>query len=501
MNNNEITFELFKAVQQAQPDVDRIDFDKLDHAIKITDFIKSFQHRPLNSMVTAEDKFSKLSNLVYQLADRIVLMNEGVPSYQVLGRHYNSCLKLLYVAETLHNLTYNKAALFTAELVIKKASKFFFLHVVFQAARLVYVINNKNGNTYEERKAVSLFKKYLNFYTIEKNIEIDRNSIFSHYTSTQSTSQKVTELCNEAIDKYSIYENNIPSFYFHTHFYLFRHVKYTNERNHLAVFNNAQTALNWFDNLPFKYLPGVLIYTYVLIIYAIQKKQFIKCQFYIDNSLTKVNFRSVHWYRIKENEILMNFHRGSYSKIANIFYDGYRSESFLKISALDQERWQLYEAYVRIIHEAELAEYHQSKTHYSINKFLNSLPRFSKDKRAMNIPLLIAQMSFLIIRRKYNAAAEKITALEKYSKRYLKKNDDTFRSNCFIKMLLEIPKQGFNKTAVERHAKKYFDKLINSEIELIDQPFEIEIIPYERLWEIIMDNLSRKKRYAVGGGK
>ena len=112
----------------------------------------------------------------------------------------------------------------------------------------------------------------------------------------------------------------------------------------------------------------------------------------------------------------------------------------------------------------------------------------------MNIPLLIAQMAFLIIRGEYSKAIDRIEALEKYSSRYLK-DSDTFRSNCFIKMLVVIPKQGFNQKAVERHAEKFYDRMINSEIELIVQPFEIEIMPYENLWEILMGHLSQKHHF------
>jgi hypothetical protein len=109
-------------------------------------------------------------------------------------------------------------------------------------------------------------------------------------------------------------------------------------------------------------------------------------------------------------------------------------------------------------------------------------------------------MLFLIIKKRYNEAAERIDALGKYSTRYLL-NDETFRSNCFIKMLLMIPKSGFNKTMVIRKAQPIFNRMINSEIELIDQPFEIEIIPYENLWDILLDHLSKKHHFSDNRSK
>lgn len=80
-------------------------------------------------------------------------------------------------------------------------------------------------------------------------------------------------------------------------------------------------------------------------------------------------------------------------------------------------------------------------------------------------------------------------SIGEYSKRYLR-NDETFRSNCFIKMLLEIPKRGFHKIAVLRHTSPLLVKLKSSKIDLIHSPAEIEIIPYDMLWEIVLENMS-----------
>ena len=493
--------ELIDVAKQSSPDMNALDIKALDKEIGFNDYLIELGTISKSSSNKDDEKFSDAKRVLHALSDRILLINSGFPSSQALGIKYYECLKMMMVSEILNSLLMKRAALFAAEYVQKKAMKYYFLHLVFLSSRIIYTRKTREGNTIDEKRAVQIFKQYLDYYKIERDIEIDRNEILRYYKSSQSTSALITQMCESAISRYKSYENNIPSFYFHNYFYFLKHIKFTNTKNHLAVYNNAETALEYFENLPFDYVPGRLTYLYVVIIFQIQKEQYLKAARTIEKALLLVRNKSGHWFAIKENEILLNFHRGTYSRTCGIFYDQYLSKEFKDLQKIEQQRWHLYEVYVRILLEAGLAEYKGRKKQYNVHKFLNDLPRFSNDKRAMNIPILIAQMIFLIIRRKHDQATDRITALEKYSKRYLKKNDDTFRSNCFIKMLLEVPKQGFNKIAIERHAKKYFDRLKSSEIELIDQPFEIEIIPYERLWEIIMDNLSRKKRYAVGGGK
>lgn len=64
-------------------------------------------------------------------------------------------------------------------------------------------------------------------------------------------------------------------------------------------------------------------------------------------------------------------------------------------------------------------------------RFLNDVPIFSKDKRGMNIPILIFHILYLILTKRYNDVIDRIVRIEKYTTRYLKK-DDNYRSNCFI---------------------------------------------------------------------
>lgn len=75
---------------------------------------------------------------------------------------------------------------------------------------------------------------------------------------------------------------------------------------------------------------------------------------------------------------------------------------------------------------------------FKVSKFLNDTPLYSKDKRGMNIALLVFQIVWLIFARHHNETIDHMEAIEKYSTRYLKR-DDTFRSSCFIKMLLVVP--------------------------------------------------------------
>ena len=158
-----------------------------------------------------------------------------------------------------------------------------------------------------------------------------------------------------------------------------------------------------------------------------------------------------------------------------------------------KETFRNFQAYLFFINKIKNFEIKDNLlTSFRVRKYLNEVPIFSMDKRGYNIPILIVQILLLIHEKKYEQLTDRMEAIEKYTTRYIKK-DENFRSNCFIKMLLQIPKRNFHRVAVERHAKKYFDKLISVPLSIANQAYEVEIIPSnEHLWEYILESLESK---------
>ncbi|MEO0629087.1 MAG: hypothetical protein AAFY91_18990, partial [Bacteroidota bacterium] len=124
--------------------------------------------------------------------------------------------------------------------------------------------------------------------------------------------------------------------------------------------------------------------------------------------------------------------------------------------------------------------------------FLNNVPAFSQEKQGMNIPLLIIQILFAAQDKRYRRSVEAIEAVEKYISRHLK-TDTHYRSICFVRGLLNLPKAGFHYAAAKRYGQKYIDRLKEVPIEAGNQNYRLEPIPYERLWEICLSTLPDKR--------
>ncbi|MBK8192314.1 MAG: hypothetical protein IPK76_03665 [Lewinellaceae bacterium] len=125
-------------------------------------------------------------------------------------------------------------------------------------------------------------------------------------------------------------------------------------------------------------------------------------------------------------------------------------------------------------------------------KFLNETPVFSKDKRGMNIPILVVQLLYDVLDERFDAGIDRVEAVEKYTSRYIRR-DEHFRSNCFLKMLIQMPEAAFHKEAAARKAERYLTQLGEMPLEIADQAHEIEIIPYEDLWGMILEMLPNQR--------
>jgi hypothetical protein len=125
---------------------------------------------------------------------------------------------------------------------------------------------------------------------------------------------------------------------------------------------------------------------------------------------------------------------------------------------------------------------------FRLGKYLNSVPIFSKDKRGINISILLLHIAFLLQRKDYNTIIDRTDSLNQYAYRYLRR-DDSFRSNCMIKMVIQMTKADFHPARTERYTADLLIQLKSVKLAGSGENIEIEMIPFEVLWEIMLKSL------------
>jgi hypothetical protein len=116
------------------------------------------------------------------------------------------------------------------------------------------------------------------------------------------------------------------------------------------------------------------------------------------------------------------------------------------------------------------------------------VPKYSKEKTAGNIPILIIQILFFIHRQQYGLTVRRLETLNKYRVRYLEEGTN-IRSKIFIKMLLQIPKADFKREKVKVKTEILLQELTETNRATSKQEVYTELVPYEHLWNLLLQTL------------
>jgi len=212
---------------------------------------------------------------------------------------------------------------------------------------------------------------------------------------------------------------------------------------------------------------------------------------YLDKALGMFTQKHYNYFRMKSLEYTIYANSKDYVSLFKLTAEIISTKKLVDFKNAVQE-WKLREAFANVLLESGQIDKEQLRTtnykEFKLNKFLNEVDTFTKDKRGTNISILVVELMHFLIRKQYDKLLDRLDALNAYTYRYLRK-DDTLRSNCFIKMLLKLPEAEYHPLRTIRYVTKYENKLRETPFEISLKAVDVEIIPYEHLWEIIIDIL------------
>ncbi|MCX2740768.1 hypothetical protein [Pontibacter anaerobius] len=225
------------------------------------------------------------------------------------------------------------------------------------------------------------------------------------------------------------------------------------------------------------------LYNKFILVYAhLRLKKYNSGLEYAKDYIKLFDEKSINWFSFQENFFLLAVHSKNYDLAEVLLHQVFNNSFIEKISVSAKERWRIYKAYqVMLNHEV---------TTNSINPFLLSLPEYSKDKQGFNVAILILQFIYYLQKQDSEALLYRIESLKKYILTHLK---DAFslRSKIFLKLLILIVTEDYDVTACRRKGHKLYQKLLETPTPG-DAFAEIEIVPYEHLWEHILSTLENK---------
>ena len=402
------------------------------------------------------------------------------------------CSKNLLASRLLMILFSRNAGIDLCQKVLRRALEIEHSEYIVAASKdLRLLMSADKGDTKKFKYYNDLYKKYKTILDAESLAEEYYCLLILPYVKSKQKREDTSPQARKYYEQLSPLLEKYTSPRLHMFGRAIEVIIYLAINDYQTVIKLCDEAYTFFQRKEYNYYTPIKLFAHQELISCIQLKNYQQGKKAIEKTFTITRQGVKNWYYNQELYLMLTLHSKEYDEAYHVLDSVINSNNFSKSQSFTKERWEIHKAYIDFliyIKKIRVVE----KKRFRMGKFLNSVPIYSKDKRGLNIPILIVQLLFMIVKKDYDQSLERFDAIQKYCSRYIKKGDN-LRSNCFINMLLQIPKARFHKAGVIRKAQKYYDQLLATPLEVSGQTHEIEIIPYEDLWAFILESLETKR--------
>lgn len=364
--------------------------------------------------------------------------------------------------------------------------------VLFQARLLVSYYGQSSYNRYKFKKYSDIQDRFFKYYQWEVKAEryyaeLQRNQLQSLANPSDDIIQKARQYVEE-LDSVS----GINSFNFLNFRYRVKaaYLEYTKKYDQLLeISKKAYKEFSAPQYRSTRTLAGINL----RIVYALlQENKFDEVLKIGYRDLNRLAFGSFGWYLIAHYTLKAELYKGDYAKAVSLISKMMDTNKFKKVPNNFQEIFNTTLGYIHLIVDSGIAgepkQLKKQLPEFKLGKFLNTIPVFSKDKRGINVSIHLMHIAFLLQRKDFNSIIDRVDSLNQYAYRYLRK-DDSFRSNCMIKMVIQMTKADFNPIRTERYTKDLRKQLGVITLAGSGENIEVEVIPFEILWSIMRRSL------------
>ena len=192
---------------------------------------------------------------------------------------------------------------------------------------------------------------------------------------------------------------------------------------------------------------------------------------------------STNWFAFLENYLILALHLKDYDLAVQLCTSAIENGIYENDRVRLRDRWLLFIRYLQFFTPDDSSI--RPDIQLTEGEEVFSL---SKDKEGFNLPLLIVEYLEMIPKLDSEDMAQYAARFSKYSSKYLKR-EVWDRARLFIKLLILSMKEEGEK--LEQKASPLLQKLKNTPPPR-DPVAEVEIVPYEHLWELVLERLQQR---------
>ena len=428
------------------------------------------------------------SDLRERLLDHVFQINTDLGHYSDYQKAYYDCHKQWVLVRFLTGQNANTVALTLANRLLRISEKFDFILLCMDIAsylRIQYGLRESNDKRF--REANQQFEYFRKVYDAECLAEELYTTLVVRTVNNRSAQAEVHQTAREYYERIQPAMEQYHTYKLHMYGYMIGLMHYTSVNNYLEAIRYCDKAIAFFEARPYEARVPLQIFYYQHLICNIQLRQFEEGKESARQCIKLMQEGTFNWFKYQELYLHLLLHTGRFDEAAGLLQSTLEHPRFEFLPENTTEIWRIYESYIYYLAKAGKMSF-PARDKFKLAKFINDLVIFNKDKSGMNIAVIIIKWLTLLQERQYGKVLDEVEATEQYCYRHLR-GDNTKRSYYFLKMLLQIPLGQFDRAIVEPKAARFLEKLQSYPLQLANQTYEIEILPYEDLWKLALESL------------
>jgi len=440
-----------------------------------------------------DDKYRQLkSRFKKRLLNTLFFLDINLPATSTYDRAYYSCNKDWTLVKILLSNNAENTAASLARQIFTTALKYKFADVIVNCARILRKHAADMGDEKRFEEYDQHIKQYANVLDAEiRSEELYQRVIMNYYkppSKKEGLEERIDTYCQALDGLARVYKSPIVN-YNKLLMWIFRYEMLGEYQSMLQVCEKAERYIS--DNPHYAQEDKLMTFHKKKVsayLHLKDREQGLPVAAASEEVFAK---GSDEWYDFLDYYILLALHTGQYDLAQMIYNRAVSEPKFRKLDDELKEKWRVLEVYVYFLVEHESPESadlsNKYKSAFRVSRFLNETIEYPKDQRIFTVLLLVAQVLFLLEKRSYTQATERILQLKTFANRQLKR-EEYYRAVQFIRLMQQLPKSDFQQENFG-NVGKYLKKLGQ-------QPFfykglitELEPLPYEQLWQLMLNRL------------
>jgi hypothetical protein len=432
-----------------------------------------------------------------RLYNSILFIDTGKRSTGSYHEVYHDLSRKLLVAKSLIGVSLKQPGYSLLKTVLKKAEEFHYFDVVMDCAVYFRRQMMMEGNEAEFIRFNNLYNSAMANLNASNSAEFHYYKVMIKINQSSAQTHDLIVLAKQSFDVIEMLRRTHPVYQVRYYASNMANVYY----QLVHQFDKALESSNEFESF---LLSNKVFYSKATHANILTTKAscYLNLKAYEDGikaakqALNLYSEGSENWFLVMELYFLMLINSRLLKEAVDTYIQIIEHERFEYMRPVQVEMWRILGGYLNFLLHFEqnkklLEKVTKHAGTFRLSKLINEIPNFAKDKKGMNVAVLILQILNLLFQKDYIKIISRTEALKSYIYRNLKK-DDAYRSHYFVKMILTMEKTNFESESTKEQAQIYLNEMQKLDIVFNASQTRLEIIPYETLWEMILQMLRKE---------